>query len=114
MKKIEAVIRLSKFEGVKEALAAQDITFFSYWDVRGIGVAKEGHLYRGTLYDTAIVERRAITIVVRDINVDKTVKAIMEAARTGEIGDGRVFVSEIEDTYRIRTGESGPETLYEK
>ncbi len=114
MKKIEAIIRLSRFEEVKKALEEQDITFFSHWDVRGTGTAREGHLYRGTLYDTTIIERRLVSIIVRDINVDKTVQAIIKSARTGEIGDGRIFVTDVEETYRIRTGESGPETLYEK
>ena len=114
MKKIEAIIRLTKYDEVRKALADQDITFFSYWDVRGVGTATEGHLYRGTAYDTSIIERRLISIIVRDQNVGKTVEAITKAARTGEIGDGRIFVSDIEDTFRIRTGESGPETLYIK
>ncbi len=114
MKKIEAIIRLTRYENVKKALDEQDITFFSYWDVRGVGTAIEGHLYRGTIYDTSIIERRLISIVVRDQNLEKTVQAIMSAACTGEIGDGRIFVSDIEESYRIRTGESGPETLYIK
>lgn len=114
MKKIEAIIRLTKYEEVRKALAEQDITFFSYWDVRGVGTATEGHLYRGTIYDTSIIERRLISIVVRDQNVARTVEAITKAARTGEIGDGRIFISDVEDTVRIRTGESGPETLYVK
>ncbi len=114
MKKIEAIIRLTQYEDVKKALEEQDITFFSYWDVRGVGTAREGHLYRGTVYDTSIIERRLISIIVRDENLEKTVQSIMEAARTGEIGDGRIFVTTIDETYRIRTGESGPETLYIK
>lgn len=114
MKKIEAIIRLTQYESVKKALEEQDITFFSYWDVRGVGTAREGHLYRGTVYDTSIIERRVISIIVRDENLEKTVQALMSAARTGEIGDGRIFVTEIAETYRIRTGESGPETLYVK
>jgi len=114
MKKIEAIIRLTKYENVKKALEEQDITFFSYWDVRGVGTAREGHSYRGTIYDTSIIERRLISIIVRDENLDRTVQALMSAARTGEIGDGRIFVSEVDETYRIRTGESGPETLYLK
>lgn len=114
MKKIEAIIRLTRYENVKKALDEQDITFFSYWDVRGVGTAIEGHLYRGTIYDTSIIERRLISLVVRDQNLEKTVQAIMSAACTGEIGDGRIFVSDIEESYRIRTGESGPETLYIK
>jgi nitrogen regulatory protein P-II 1 len=114
MKKIEAIIRLSRFEAVKKALEEHNITFFSYWDVRGTGVAREEHLYRGTLYDTSIIERRLISIIVRDQNMDKTIQTIIEAAKTGNVGDGRLFVSDVIDTYRIRTGESGPETLYEK
>ncbi|MCW3804430.1 P-II family nitrogen regulator [Plebeiibacterium marinum] len=114
MKKIEAIIRLTQYESVKKALEEQDITFFSYWDVRGVGTAREGHLYRGTVYDTSIIERRLLSIIVRDENLEKTVQALMAAARTGEIGDGRIFVTDIAETYRIRTGESGPETLYEK
>ncbi len=114
MKKIEAIIRLTQYESVKKALEEQDITFFSYWDVRGVGTAREGHLYRGTVYDTSIIERRLISIIVRDENLEKTVQALMSAARTGEIGDGRIFVTDVDETYRIRTGESGPETLYIK
>jgi len=114
MKKIEAIIRLTQYESAKKALEEQDITFFSYWDVRGTGTAREGHLYRGTVYDTSIIERRLVSIIVRDENLEKTVQALMSAARTGEVGDGRIFVSDVEETYRIRTGESGPETLYLK
>ncbi len=114
MKKIEAIIRLTQYESVKKALEEQDITFFSYWDVRGVGTAREGHLYRGTVYDTSIIERRLLSIIVRDENLEKTVQALMSAARTGEIGDGRIFVTDVAETYRIRTGESGPETLYIK
>lgn len=112
MKKIEAIIRLTRYEEVKKALEAEEITFFSYWDVRGVGVAKEGHLYRGTKYDTSIIERRIISIIVRDVNLEKTVQAIIKAARTGEVGDGRVFITDVEETYKIRTGEKGPDTLY--
>ncbi len=114
MKKIEAVIRLTKFEEVKEALAAQNITFFSYWDVRGIGITTEEHKYRGIKFDSSIIERRLLSIIVRDINVDITVKALVDAAKTGEKGDGRIFISDVTDTVRIRTGESGPDTLFEK
>lgn len=111
MKKIDAIIRLTQYENVKKALEEQGITFFSYWAVRGVGTARESHLYRGTLYDTSIIERRLLSIIVREANLKKTIKAIMGAARTGEIGDGRIFVSDVEESYRIRTGEKGPETL---
>ncbi len=112
MKKIEAIIRRSRFEDVKEALLAADIEWFSYYDVRGIGKTREGRIYRGVMYDTSSIERIMLSIVVRDKNVDKTVKAIMQAARTGEIGDGRIFIIPVDDSIRIRTGERGDISLY--
>jgi nitrogen regulatory protein P-II 1 len=112
MKKIEAIIRKIKFEEVKDALLAADIEWFSYYDVRGIGKARQGRIYRGVVYDTSSIERTLVSIVVRDKNVEKTVKAILEAAKTGEIGDGRIFIVPIEDSIRIRTGERGDIALY--
>ena len=114
MKKIEAVIRKSKFEEVKGALSEAGIDFFSFWDVRGIGKARQGRVYRGVKYDTSTIERTKISIIVRDKNVEKTVLAIMKAGRTGEIGDGKIFIVNIEESYRIRTGEFGDESLYIK
>jgi nitrogen regulatory protein P-II 1 len=112
MKKIEAIIRRTKFEEVKENLLAADIEWFSYYDVRGIGKARQGRIYRGVAYDTSIIERILISVIVRNKNVEKTVSAILEAAHTGEIGDGRIFVIPIEDAIRIRTGERGDIALY--
>ena len=112
MKKIEAIIRKSRFEDVKEALLAADIEWFSYYDVRGIGKSRQARIYRGVLYDTSSIERTLISIVVRDKNAEKTVQAILKAAQTGEIGDGRIFVSPIDDAIRIRTGERGDIALY--
>ena len=112
MKKIEAIIRKSRFEDVKNALLNADIEWFSYYDVRGIGKAREGRIYRGVVYDTSSIGRRLISIVVRDKNVEKTVRAVMEAARTGDIGDGRIFIIPVEDSIRIRTGERGDIALY--
>ena len=100
MKKIEAIIRRTKFDDVKEALLKADIEWFSYYD------------YRGVVYDTSSIERILISIVVRNKNVEKTVEAIMKAAHTGEIGDGRIFVIPVEDAIRIRTGERGDIALY--
>jgi nitrogen regulatory protein P-II 1 len=116
MKKIEAIIRTSKFEDVREALREVGIDFFSYWDATGIGneIEKAEHSYRGTVYDTSYIPRQLLTIVVRDINTQKTVDAILKAAKTGVVGDGKIFVSSIEDSYRIRTGEKGNESLYNK
>ena len=107
MKKIEAIIRKTKFEDVKDALLEADIEWFSYYDVRGIGKSRQARIYRGVMYDTSSIERILISIVVRDKNAEKTVQAIIKSAQTGEIGDGRIFVIPIEDAIRIRTAETG-------
>ncbi len=112
MKKIEAIIRRSKFDDVKEALLEVDIEWFSYYDVRGIGKSRQARIYRGIMYDTSSIERILVSIVVRDKNVEKTVTAILQAAQTGEIGDGRIFIIPVEDAIRIRTGERGDIALY--
>lgn len=112
MKKIEAIIRKTRFEDVKEALLAAGIEWFSYYDVRGEGKMRQARIYRGVMYDTSSIERVLVSIVVREKNVEKTVEAIQRAARTGEIGDGRIFIIPIEDSIRIRTGERGDIALY--
>lgn len=112
MKKIEAIIRRTRFDDVKEALLEADIEWFSYYDVRGIGKTREARIYRGVAYDTSSIERILISIIVREINVEKTIQAVMKAAYTGEIGDGRIFVIPVEDAIRIRTGERGDIALY--
>ncbi|MDR0811727.1 MAG: P-II family nitrogen regulator [Paludibacter sp.] len=114
MKKIEAVIRKSKFEDVKQALDEVGIEWFSYWDITGLGKSTEEQVIRGQVFRSGFIQRRMISIVVRDVNLEKTVNAILTAGRTGETGDGKVFVYDIEETYRIRTGESGPSALYNK
>ncbi len=112
MKKIEAIIRKAKFEEVKEALHAVDIQWFSYWDITGAGKEREDLVVRGQVFQSSYIQRRMVSIVVRDQNLDKTIKAIIDAAWTGELGDGKIFVSTIEETYRIRNGQTGPESLY--
>lgn len=114
MKKIEAIIRKTKFEDVKEALHEAGIDFFSFWEVRGVGKARESRVYRGIAYDTGSIERLLLSIIVRDINLEPTIKTIIKSAKTGEIGDGKIFVSDIMESYRIRTEEKGDETLYIK
>jgi nitrogen regulatory protein P-II 1 len=114
MKKIEAIIRKSKFEDVKQALMDADIDWFSYWDITGLGKSTEEQVVRGQVFKSGYIQRRMISIVVRDINLEKTVNAIITSAKTGELGDGKVFVYDITETYRIRNGESGPEALYNK
>ncbi|MDP4292114.1 MAG: P-II family nitrogen regulator [Bacteroidota bacterium] len=112
MKKIEAIIRRSKFEEVKEALHETDIQWFSYWDITGTGMEKEGLVVRGQVFESSYIQRRMLSIVVREQNLDRTIKAIMKSAWTGDMGDGKIFVSTIEETYRIRNGEKGSNALY--
>ena len=114
MKKIEAIIRKTKFEEIKDALHDKGIEFFSFWDARGVGLARQSRVYRGVSYDTSTIERMYLSIVVRDINLQKTIDTIVESGKTGNIGDGKIFVSEISQSIRIRTGEEGDDSLYVK
>ena len=111
MKKIEAIIRKSKFEEVRDALHSVEVNFFSYWDVTGIGNEKEGHVYRGITYSTSEIQRRYLSIVVSDSFVDKTIKAIIDSGATDRVGDGKIFVLPVDEAYRIRTGEKGNKSL---
>lgn len=111
MKKIEAIIRKSKFVEVKDALHEIGVNFFSYWDVTGVGNEKEGHAYRGVVYSTSDIQRRFLSIVVSEPFLDKTVNTLLKAAYTGVVGDGKIFVSEVEEAYRIRTKETGYDSL---
>ena len=111
MKKIEAIIRKTRFEDVKEALFEADINWFSYAEVHAIG---QDRIYRGVMYSTDIISRIEITIICRDQFVQPAIDAIMGAARTGQVGDGRIFVSPVDDTWSIRTGEHGDTVLADK
>ncbi len=111
MKKIEAIIRKSKYSAVRDALHEVGVNFFSYWDVTGLGNEKEGHVYRGVSYSTSDIQRRYLSIVVNDDFEAVTIKTILESAATGEVGDGKIFVSDVTESYRIRTGEKGGDTL---
>lgn len=111
MKKIEAIIRKSKFDEVKKALHHSEVNFFSYWDVTGVGNEKQGHVYRGVSYSTSDIQRRFISLVVSDEFLERTINAILESAYTGTVGDGKIFVSPVEEAYRIRTGENGKASL---
>ncbi|MCK5068456.1 MAG: P-II family nitrogen regulator [Bacteroidales bacterium] len=114
MKKVEAIVRKTMFEEVKEALHENGIEFFSFWEARGVGMARESRVYRGIAYDTSTIERLYLQIVVRDVNLDKTIDTIIKSASTGEVGDGKIFVSTLDESIRIRTGERGDESLYIK
>jgi len=112
MKKIEAVIKPFKLEDVKDALADMGITGMTVSEVKGYGRQK-GHseLYRGAEYVVDFLPKVKMEMVVDDDQVDAVVDAVVEAARTGKIGDGKIFVSNIDKIVRIRTGETDSEAV---
>jgi nitrogen regulatory protein P-II 1 len=112
MKKIESIIKPFKLEDVKEAVAALGIQGMTVSEVKGFGRQK-GHteIYRGSEYTVDFLPKVKMEIVVDDERVDEIVQAILKAAGTGKIGDGKIFVSPIEQAYRIRTGESGSDAV---
>jgi nitrogen regulatory protein P-II 1 len=114
MKKVEAIIRKSQFDDVRQALHEAEIDFFTYWDVTGVGNEQAGHIYRATIYETRFIPRTMISFVCRDHLVENAVQAIIKSARTGELGDGKIFISNMEESIRIRNGERGPESLFVK
>ena len=112
MKLITAIIKPSKVESVKNALAKVGITGITLTDVKGFGRQK-GHkeVYRGTEIEVSFLSKSKLEIAVTDENLDKVIKAIETAAQTNEIGDGKIFVTDLTKVIRIRTGESGPEAI---
>ena len=112
MKKIEVIIKPFKLEDVKEALVEIGITCMTVSDVKGYG-RQQGHseLYRGAEYVVDFLPKIKIDIAVKDDMVDETIKAIIESAKTGKIGDGKIFVSSLEEVVRIRTEEKGSEAI---
>ena len=112
MKKIEAVIKPFKLEDVKDALTEAGITGMTVSDVKGYG-RQQGHseLYRGAEYVVDFLPKIKLDLIIADENVDSTIAIITEAAKTGKIGDGKIFVSNIEKIVRIRTGEEDEEAI---
>ncbi|MEC7565148.1 MAG: P-II family nitrogen regulator [Planctomycetota bacterium] len=112
MKKIEAIIRHFKLEDVKNSLAEQGIHGMTVAEVRGFGRQK-GHseMYRGTEYAIDFVPKVKLEIVCSDDNLKKVIDVILQTAQTGNIGDGKIFITELTDVIRIRTGEMGEEAI---
>ena len=112
MKKIEAIIKPFKLDDVKEALTGAGIIGMTVSEVRGFGRQK-GHteMYRGGEYTVDFLPKIKVEIVVRDALADRVVSLVTGAARTGSIGDGKVFVEPLEEAFRIRTGERGDKAL---
>lgn len=112
MKKIEAIIRPFKLDEVKEALVEEGIRGLTISEVRGYGRQK-GHTetYRGSEYRIEFIPKIKIEIVVEEKQVEKVVGAILKSAKTGQVGDGKIFISDVSDVIRIRTEESGKDAL---
>jgi nitrogen regulatory protein PII len=112
MKKIVAIIRASKFEAVREALASVDVRFFTYYEVRGFGLQKaEQMVYRGAIYDMGYIARYKLEIIIESSKLDLVIGTILKTAKTGEIGDGKIYVESLERVYRIRTEEEGSSAI---
>jgi nitrogen regulatory protein PII len=112
MKKIEAIIRPFKLDEVKEALVEEGIHGLTISEVRGYGRQK-GHTetYRGSEYQIEFIPKIKIEIVVDDALLDKVIDAILRSAKTGQVGDGKIFISDVQEVIRIRTEESGTQAL---
>jgi nitrogen regulatory protein PII len=112
MKKIEAIVRLSRFEKVRDALAEIDVRFFTLSEVKGFGLQKgEKLMYRGSVFDADYIARLKIEILCPTEKVEEIISAILSAARTGEVGDGKIYVSDVEHVIRIRTSETDVQAL---
>jgi nitrogen regulatory protein P-II 1 len=112
MKKIEAIIRHFKLEDVKAALAEAGTNGMTITEVRGFGRQKgQTEMYRGAEYAVDFVPKVKVEVVVSDAAVKKVIDGILRAAQTGQIGDGKIFVSDLSQVIRIRTGQSGEEAL---
>ena len=112
MKKVEAIVRHFKLEDVKNALSDMGITGMTITEVRGFGRQK-GHteMYRGTEYAVDFVPKVKIEVTAADDNYQSVLETIITAAKTGQIGDGKIFVTELAEAVRIRTGETGDDAL---
>jgi nitrogen regulatory protein P-II 1 len=112
MKKIEAIIRPFKLDEVKEALVEEGVKGLTITEVRGYGRQK-GHTetYRGSEYRIEFIPKIKIEVVVDDSQVDKIVDAILKTAKTGQVGDGKIFITDVNEVIRIRTEESGKDAL---
>ena len=112
MKKIEAIIKPFKLDDVREALSEIGVTGMTVTEVKGFGRQK-GHteLYRGAEYVVDFLPKVKLELVVKQDQLERCIEAISKAARTGKIGDGKIFVSQVEQVIRIRTGETGPEAI---
>ncbi|MEM7574324.1 MAG: P-II family nitrogen regulator [Bacteroidota bacterium] len=112
MKKIEAIVRLSRFEAVRDALAEIDVRFFTLTEVKGFGLQRGEKLtYRGSVYDADYIARLQLEILCDADKVDPIIAAIITAGRTGSVGDGKITIIDVERIVRIRTGEENESAI---
>ncbi|MGP1375417.1 MAG: P-II family nitrogen regulator [Almyronema sp.] len=112
MKKIDAIIRPAKLQDVKAALLKVGVSGMTLSEVRGFGRQKgQTEVYRGAKYTVDFLQKLCLTVVVEDDQLDKVLETIATAANTGQIGDGKIFVSPVEKVYRIRTGETDSDAV---
>lgn len=112
MKKIEAIIRTAKFETVHEELAKIGVKFMTYSEVKGIGMEHGAtQQYRGTTFDVGYIPRTRLEIAVTTSKLEEVLQCLLKTAYTGKVGDGKIFVYDIAEAYRIRTKEKGDSAL---
>lgn len=112
MKKVEAIIRTSKLEDVHNALSTIGIGFMTFMDVKGYGLEHGTTMqYRGAIFDVGYIPRTQVEIVIPDDRLDEVVDTLLDIASTGEIGDGKIFIHDVESAYRIRNGAQDEEAL---
>ncbi len=112
MYKVEAIVRHHRLEQVREALKDADIVSWTVTDCRGTGHAPEmAHTFRGSQYAHSLTQRLMLTVVILEDQLEPTIAAIQTGASTGEVGDGKIFVTEVKEVVRIRTGERGSGAL---
>ena len=112
MKKIEALIRTSRFDVIHACIAELGVKFLTFYEVKGMGLQQPKlQQYRGVLYEPTYIPRTKLEIVTTDDLVEAVIECILREGRTGEVGDGKIFVYEIEEVYRIRNNERGEDAL---
>ena len=112
MKKIEIIIRPSVFDKVREALSSLGVNGMNYQEIKGFG-RQPGHVegYRGTTINVDFLPKVRFEVVTKDDSVERIIQAVLDAARTGRVGDGKIFISDVQDAIRIRTGERGDDAV---
>jgi nitrogen regulatory protein P-II 1 len=112
MKKIEAIIRTSRFDQIHNCIAALGVKFLTFYEVKGMGLEHARlEMYRGVSYEPAYIPRTKLEIVTQDELVESVISCILSEGKTGEVGDGKIFVYDVLDAYRIRNSDEGVNAL---